>query len=159
MSVWVLKGRAKENLLLARSSHSILKLLKELGLPHKEYVYGDSAIAFEFGVEKEGWRGNFKRQKLSGEVQCIVDLALALFESETGGDFKIYKSPEPGMSVELSLRYALQEFMRNVSNEKIEAFKRKLKEKLQNIMTIEAEKDRWTPLPRPQQVPFETVFD
>lgn len=150
--IWVLKGYAKENLLRAYKFHAIPELLKSLNLPYKEYCYGDSAIAFEFGIEKEGWRGNIKRQKLSGAVQAIVDLRLALFEKETGGEYNCgYNNKE------LALRYALQQL--ELPPEKITQLKSEIREKLAKVMIITDEADKWEPLPRPEIVPFDEVFD
>jgi len=146
----VLKGYAKRNLLRAYQLHKISELLKVRGLPYKTYTYGKSAIAFEFGVEKEGWHRNIKRQKLSGEVQAIIDLELAIWELETGGNYS---------GGELGLRYEIQEFSKTLTPEKINEFKEMIKERLKELMVITEEKDRWEPLPRPEIVPFSEVFD
>jgi len=146
----VLKGRAKRILIRAFQLYNIPELLKANGLPYKTYSNGRSAITFEFGVSKEGWYRDIRRQKVNGVVQAIVDLKLAIWELTTGGN---------DIGNALSLEDEVYEFYKGLSPEKIEFYREKIREGLKEVMIITDVSNRWEPLPRPEIVAFSDVFD
>jgi hypothetical protein len=160
------EGVASIELLEARNKGKILELLRNHGLPHKKYAYGEVPIAFEFEEAKIGYRGLVRRAKLSGRVRAHVDLGLVLLEKYCNGEYHIYKANSPvdfeGDALytdqELSERYAIQQLLERLTLEEIEAVKEEVKSKLSNIMNIERETNRWVPFPRPRVVDFDEVF-
>ena len=153
------EGYATQELLEARAKGEINRLMQKYGLPYKEYAYGETPISFEFEEEKVGYRGNLKRAKLSGRVRAHVNLGLVLLEILQDGKYEMYKSNTPGYtSQELSERYAIQQILESLPNEKLEEIKNEIKQKLMNIMVIEKETDTARPFPRPEIVDFDKVF-
>ncbi len=161
------EGVASMELMKAWSKGRILELLKRHGLFQKKYAYGEVPVSIEFEIEKVGYQGLTKRMKASGRVRAHVDLGLALLEKYSNGEYEIYKANVPvdeeGETLytdeELSERYAIQQLFEKLSPEEVEEVKNEIKSKLNNIMTIERETNRWVPFSKPQTVDFDKVFE
>ena len=143
--ILVYKGYARKRLWEALKFHAIPELLQVIDFPYKEYYKGFATINFDFEIKEEGWKDNIRKQKFSNVVYATVNLGLYLFEKNGGGSFQeaikfLYNNLDLDPSLVKQLKY-------------------EIRLKLEKIMSVVGISEEWKPLPMPNIVPYEKVFE
>jgi len=103
-------GEAKDSLLEAWSKGRVLELLKEVGLPHRTFAFGDSAIAVEVEDDRIEYVRGVRRRIPTGRVIIHIKKDLTVLEI-LNAEIPVLKTNmnEYYSGAELSQRYVYQQ--------------------------------------------------